>query len=292
MEPTVYDHTPENPLYGLARKAVAPSPRSILPGRERWQVAVLRDRLSLCTSLDRVLRQTHGVADVSVNTGLGSILVRFDIESYPDGFGAVLSQAVESVVIGSILESDFALTALHEAASMSPEHLRSGGLMRIAARLLPPQTPPSASEIWKDGAFIGAVALVAGAFLPAAYFVGSVVCVATGLIIKHFWEKSNWANQPSSFGSELQPVSPDRSHPIRRLIKTLPHLESKIWIASLCSVATKVVNMMPSLIIGFALTIVSTGPSPWLSGALGITTAPMQLLFVVGVGALMWALES
>ncbi|MCU1295023.1 MAG: hypothetical protein JWP08_3873, partial [Bryobacterales bacterium] len=42
MEPTVYDHTPENPLYGLARKAVAPSPRSILPGRERWQVAVLR----------------------------------------------------------------------------------------------------------------------------------------------------------------------------------------------------------------------------------------------------------
>ncbi|MCU1276453.1 MAG: Lipid export ATP-binding/permease protein MsbA [Bryobacterales bacterium] len=57
---------------------VAMSVRSRVPGRERWNIPVLRDNPALCAAVELVLRGDPGVIDAHASSSTGSLLLRFE----------------------------------------------------------------------------------------------------------------------------------------------------------------------------------------------------------------------
>ena len=86
---------------------------------------------------------------------------------------------------------------------------------------------------------------------------------------------------------------PGRSqpHPFARLWRHMTGHRRDVIVASLFSVANKVFDLAPPLLIGVAVDTVVARQDSWLAG-LGIVDLRLQLLVLAGVTAVIWILES
>jgi ATP-binding cassette subfamily B protein len=68
--------------------------RSAIPGRERWEVDVIKQRPQLARRVGESLRSNPSFSEVEANPMTGRVLVIFSPASFPDGAGPVIQRTV------------------------------------------------------------------------------------------------------------------------------------------------------------------------------------------------------
>lgn len=81
------------------------------------------------------------------------------------------------------------------------------------------------------------------------------------------------------------------THPLRQLLHIASVSKSKTVFATVCSIANKICDIVPEILIGLSIDVVVNQERSLVS-ALGISNPYNQLLFIGGITALFWILES
>lgn len=231
-------------------------PRSITPGRQRWDITYLREQPGFADHLVEALRQSQGVATVRANTVTGRILIHHDDSMTSDDVGRLVRQSVSLIVQGpptpaprtEIAKADFPPTA--------------GGDSGRPVLLL-------------AGAAAGAL-LLGNMLLQSPLVRLGAVVVATGAVVLRAWRRSGQADL--ALGGNRK----SRRHPLMQIVG--PH-RRQLYLSTALSAAGQALDLMPPLIIGWMAVVLLSGTSPTLVG-LGLTTAPGQLWFLGALTAL------
>lgn len=89
----------------------------------------------------------------------------------------------------------------------------------------------------------------------------------------------------------MQKIPDTDRHPLVQLLSYLKPYRTKVSLATLFSVLNKLFDLAPPILIGVAVDIVVQGTESFI-GRLGIMDPADQLLFLAGVTAIVWILES
>jgi len=243
---------------GRGREALRIGPRSVIPGRQRWDVGVVLGQPHLAELLETALRDSPGVEVVQANPVTGRLLVCHDTAVSSEEIGQIIRQAVAQVV--------------PQAATIPAQSRQPSVAPAQAPR--PRLTAPSL-------ALVGGAAAVAAPTLgrslrrsPLARL-GSVL-LATVAVVRRAWRRSRRAQQASAV-----PLRSTR-HPLLQIVGS--H-KRKFYLASLLTIFGQIFDLVPTLLIGLMAVVLITGKSAALV-RLGLAGASSQLLFLAGATAL------
>lgn len=82
-----------------------------------------------------------------------------------------------------------------------------------------------------------------------------------------------------------------RAYPLQRLLQYSRAHRRTVWVASICSVANKVFDLAPPILIGLAVDVVVNQQASWLADQ-GITSIKGQFIALSLLTVLVWGLES
>lgn len=254
---------------GHLTEASGVRPRSVIPGRQRWDVVVVLGRPWMADLLEAGLRKSPGVGMVQVNPVTGRLLIYHDTGLSRADVEQLVRHAVSQVVWRAAgPTSGFSGSEPGVALVPEGERPRTAKIKSLATR---PWTVAG-----------GAVALgwVAGRFLLRSPLVRlGAVAAATVVVVWRAWRRSQRSQQNAT-----APLGTPR-HPLLRIVG--PH-RRKFYLASSLSVLGQILDMTPALSVGVIFSLLMVGGSAFLAG-LGLTTVPAQLLFVCGATALVSA---
>ncbi|MFF0725366.1 ATP-binding cassette domain-containing protein [Streptomyces sp. NPDC004134] len=247
----------------------APRPRSILPGRQRWEVALFRGRPGLARVAEASLRQAPGIEDVRVNPVTGRVLLRHDHTLAPRDAARLLHLAVDRV-----------LTALHTPAA------HGGGTEPAAPpAYLPEARSPRGSEGTARrlprilGLGCAAAAALAGGplllrFLRRPLLTLGAAAVATAVVVRRAWRRTDRAREgPAAAGP--------RRHAVRRIIG---RHRRKFGMAALLSALSTLAEMALFALTPSIVLLVARGGSATLT-RYGIAGISAQLGTLAAAGA-------
>lgn len=257
-----------------SRDRAVPRPRSILPGRQRWEVDLFRGRPGLAGVAEASLRQAPGIEDVHVNPVTGRVLLRHDRTLGPRDAARLLHLAVDRV-----------LTALHTPAANA---LGSGPAAEPAtppARLpaaRAPRGPEGAARRLPTilGLGCAAAAAVAGGplllrFLRRPLLTLGAAAVATAVVVRRAWRRTDRAREgPDGAGP--------RRHAVRRIVG---RHRRKFGMAALLSGLSTLAEMALFALTPSIVLLVARGGSATLT-RYGIVGLSAQLGTLAGAGAL------
>lgn len=249
---------------GRRTEASGVRPRSVIPGRQRWDVAVVLGRPSVADLLEAGLRKSPGVGMVRANPITGRLLIHHDTGLSRADVEQLVRHAVSQLVWRAAgTPSGFSGSEPGVALVPGGERPHTAQTKSLAAR---PLTVAG-----------GAVALawVAGRFLVRSPLVRLVAVAATTVVVVwRGWRRSQRSQQNATLSTPR--------HPLLRIVG--PH-RRKFYLASFLSVLGQVLDMTPALSIGVIFSLLMVGGSAFLAG-LGLATVPAQLWFVCGATAL------
>lgn len=251
-------------LMGRWRETPRVQPRSVIPGRQRWDIAVMLNQPQTAKLLEAELRESPGVGTVRANPVTGRLLIHHDMLLSSEEVDRLVREAVALVVRQ--------VTALTRAARPEP----SGKPTRARHQ------HRTALSFGPAGSAVGALAVLAGLLSPAPFVRLGTLLVATAGVVRRAWRKSTRARQASA--AEQAPTVPLRTirHP---LLKIVGSHKRQFYLASLLSILVQVLDMAPALIIGWLIVVLITGKSAALV-RLGLGTASSQLGLLTGIIAL------
>jgi len=236
------------------RGALRVGPRSVIAGRQRWDMGVVRGRPGVAELLEAALREAPGVGVVQVNPVTGRLLVYHE---------AVLS----SEEVGQLVRRAVALAVRQPIAPTRtrPGPARPEPSVTVGAR-------PGRRAVASVAVAASAVgALVVGRALRRSPLVrfGAVVA-ATVAIAWRTWRRS-------------RPAAPTQAgrHPLLRIVG--PY-RRRFYAASLLSVLVQFLDTAMFLVFGSILLVLASGKRPALV-RLGLTSASSQLWFLTGAAA-------
>ena len=87
------------------------------------------------------------------------------------------------------------------------------------------------------------------------------------------------------------PLTPDHTPGLFRLLRRLQPHRRTLWLASGCSVLNKLFDLAPPVLIGLAVDVVARQQSSWLAG-FGFRSVPSQLTLLAVLSFLIWSAES
>jgi len=249
---------------GRQREELTVRPRSVIPGRQRWDIAVALGRPRVAELLEAGLRGSSGIGEVRANPVTGRLLIYHD---------PVLSSArVDQLVRQAVLAVRQAITAARSSGSEP-----SVVLARVQPR----------HDIAKSLALAGsaaiAFALIRGKSLrlsqlvhptPAVYLGG--ILLATMAVVRRAWQRSSRSQQASAV-----PLRSMR-HPLLQIVGPR---KQRFYLASFLSILAQLLEMALFLVVGWMLSVLTTGSSTALV-RIGLASASGQLWFLVGVAAL------
>ncbi|MGP3976401.1 ATP-binding cassette domain-containing protein [Streptomyces sp. 8N114] len=282
----------------FSRLADAPlRPRSVLPGRQRWEVEAVLRRPNLARLLETSLQAVPGIDRAEVSPVTGRVLLFHE---------TALSSRDAARLLGETVAQVLTQAADHPAPRRAP---------RGTSRRVPRQTPRRADRDEDEappvadrtrhssgtgtGSGVGVVAVVgAGAGAAVALGVGKhvlkvlsapwvslgLVAAATTVVIRRAWRRSNADRAAAEGSSDTSGASgsPSRRHFLTRLIG--PH-RRKFALATALSVVSQAVEMGLFALMSYAITVLVGGGSQTLTG-LGLVGLETQLPFLAGVMAL------
>lgn len=237
-------------------------PRSVIPGRQRWDVGVVLGRPCVAEFLEVGLRESPGVGGVRVNPVTGRLLIIH---------GTVLSSAdVDQLVRDTVaLAVRQAMTRTLSSRPASSMVSTRGGHRQ---RAVPSDTFAGGATLAASAAV--AIALIEGKFLfqSAVVRFGGVL-VATVVVVQRAWRRTTHSQTASTI--------PRRSvrHPLLHIVG--PH-RRQFYLASLLSILAQILEMMLQVFVGWILLVLTTGTSVALV-SLGLASAASQLWFLTGV---------
>ncbi|MFJ9413782.1 ATP-binding cassette domain-containing protein [Streptomyces sp. NPDC101227] len=233
--------------------------RSVIPGRQRWDVGCVLGRPRIAETLAAALRKIPGIREARANPVTGRLLVLHD-------------PTVNATDVGRLIRKAIALIAE-----------RTGLPGRPAPG--PSDAPTSTSTAAPNRDTVRTVTLAAGAAAalalgghkllrkPLVAFGGIVT--ATAVIVRRAWSAAAAQRDSSSATGASQ-------HPLLRIVG--PH-KRRFCFASLLSVTSQITEMALSLFLGWIALILIKGESAALVG-IGLAGASAQLWFLAGAAAL------
>ncbi|HEX3681461.1 MAG TPA: ATP-binding cassette domain-containing protein [Bryobacteraceae bacterium] len=238
--------------------AIGLKPRSVLPGRQRWEIEGLRDNAPLAASIERWLKQEEGIVKTVANPVTGRVLVLHSPEFSSESVTALIQASVE----------------LSMGTPLPPGE---------KARVTPPSIP---GMVLAGTGVVGMVGLWAGwtIALPAAVAMGAAA--ATTFAIRR------WLSGPARTADKT--FAPDVTrgrHPALILLDYMGAQKKALYRAAAFSVAARLLDMAPPLIIGFGVTILIEGGSTWLGG-FGFTTVMGQVGAITFAGCVLWLAQA
>ena len=227
-------------------------PRSVIPGRQRWDIGFLLGQPSVAELFEAGLKESSGVGEVRANPVTGRLLVLHDKTLSDDEVRQLVRRA---------------------AARLSP----TGGLAASPPAELVEAAPapsPRPSQARMVGAVVGggAAALVLAALVPSPLLRLGAVLGATAIVVWRGWRRSRRARTSAvPDGSTISPLGRILGSHRRRFTR-----------ASILSVIAQTLYVTGAVLGGWMIGILVTGPTAVLVG-LGLATAASQLCFLAGV---------
>ena len=231
------------------------APRSIIPGRQRWDIGVLLGRSRVAELLEAGLAESAGIGAVRANPVTGRLLVHHDTALS----SAQVSQLVREAAVNA--------ASAHGPAVLTPIS-RVSDSQRTA---LPAIRPPHQTPAMESAVGAGAAALVLAGLVRSPLLRLGAVLGATAVVIWRGWQKSRRARILAT------PARPTTS-PLRQILGS--H-RRQFSVASALSVAAQTFYILGAMSTGWMITVLIKGPTASLLH-LGLTTAASQLTFLGG----------
>lgn len=247
------------PITGSSRRTHGLRLRSAVPGRQRWDVGVVLRRPRVAEHIEAELGATAGIVAVEANPVTGRLLIHDDRTLRQDAIAHLVREAVVRAVVGT-------------RAPVSPE--------AAVARMSRLRRRDNASRrvVLASGAGAVAYVLAQGRFVspPPLVRLGAVVVVGVA-VVRRGWRRT----------ARAQPESPESSRARGRpLLRIAGRHRRKMYVATVLSAVAQVLEMVPTVFIGWIFAMLVTGKSAALVG-LGLATVTSQLLFLAGVTAVL-----
>ncbi|MFF7637479.1 ATP-binding cassette domain-containing protein [Kitasatospora sp. NPDC008050] len=251
------------PAAGFRSTESGASPRSVIPGRQRWDVKLVLGRPRTAQVLAAALCRVPGITGAQANPVTGGVLVRHDVR-------------VRAADIGRIIRRTVALIAEDPTGAGRPVPAGSA-----AAPAAPAAPAPRADRsriagpaLAVGGGVAAGVALVRGSALTRQLVAVGGVAVATAVVLRKAWRRTAGASREAAGpGAER--------HPLLEIVG--PH-RRRLYRAAALSVACQAAEMALGTFLGWTgLVLIKGEAAPLVS--LGLTTASAQLWGLAGLVA-------
>ncbi|MFB7507051.1 ATP-binding cassette domain-containing protein [Streptomyces broussonetiae] len=233
------------------------SPRSVTPGRQRWDVKLVLGRPRTAEILAAALRRIPGITKATANPVTGGVLVTHDAR-------------VRATDVGRIVRRAVTLVAEDPTGSGRPAPSRP-----VAA----PATQADPSLVVRPvlavgGGVAAGIALIKGSALSRQLVAAGGVAAATAAVLRKAWHTTVDASQDAA-GTDAE------RHPLVEIVG--PH-RRRLYGAVAVSVACQVSEMALGTFLGWTGLVLIKGEAAPLA-RLGLTTASAQLLGLAGLMA-------
>lgn len=232
---------------GRRHEKLSVRPRSVIPGRQRWDIGVVSGRPRLAVALETNLCHAPGVLAARANPVTGRLLVRHDSRLTGEQVGKLVLQAVAAVVRKITGSRQVAPTGQGET---------DNGLALVA---------------------VGATAAIVAVSVPAPLVGLGAVLGTTAVIIRTAWRKSERAAR--------QEPSPPKWAKQPPLLTIVGRYRKRFYLASALSVLGQLMDMVLVLVIGWIVLVLIRGESAALIG-IGLTGATTQIWVLAAAAAL------
>ncbi|MDP5310173.1 ABC transporter ATP-binding protein/permease [Streptomyces poriferorum] len=233
------------------------SPRSVTPGRQRWDVKLVLGRPRTAEILAAALRHIPGITEAQANPVTGGVLVRHDARLRATDIGRIIRRAVTRV-------------AEEPAGAGRPAPARPAPASAPRADLGPVVRPVLAV----GGGVAAGVALIKGSTLSRQLVAAGGVATATAVVLRKAWRGTvDTSRDATGTGAER--------HPLLEIVG--PH-RRRLYRAAALSVACQTAEMALGTFLGWTgLVLIKGEAAPLVS--LGLTTASAQLWGLAGLVA-------
>ncbi|MGW2822472.1 ATP-binding cassette domain-containing protein [Streptomyces sp. NPDC001443] len=233
-------------------------PRSVISGRQRWDVKLVLGRPQTAEVLVAVLRRIPGITEAQASPITGGLLVRHDARVRGADVGGLVRRAVALVVAGSA-----------GARRPAPARPAAGPAPSTGRGVVGP-------ALAVGGGVAAGLALIRGASLTKQLVALGGVAVATGVVVRKAWRRTVDAalDLPEAETGAAR-------HPLLEIVG--PH-RRRLYRASALSVACQVSEMALGTFLGWTALVLIKGRAAPL-GHLGLTTASAQLWGLAGLVA-------
>lgn len=248
-------------IMGRRRKDLGVRARSVIPGRQRWDIGVVLGRPRVAELMEAGLLKSPGVGAVRANPVTGRLLIQHDTALSGEEVDELVREAVSLAVLRA---TTLTRSPRPPEPSVVPAQVRH-------------RRPTRPSFALSSGSAAVALALTRGRFLRRSPLVrlGAVV-LATVAVVRRAWRRSRRSQQASAVSLR------STRHPLLHIVG--PH-KRQFYSAAFLSVLGQILDMLPALLVGWMASVLITGKSAALV-RLGLTSASGQLWFLAGVTAL------
>lgn len=232
---------------GRRYEKLSARPRSVIPGRQRWDIGVVSGRPRLAGILETNLSGAPGVLAARANPVTGRLLIHHDTSLT----GEQVAQIVLRTVAGVVRKIDGS-----GQVTTAEQPKTEGGLALIA---------------------VGASATIVAVSLPAPVVGLGAVLGTTAIIIRTAWRRSKRAarREPSPPKWAKQPP----------LLTIVGKHRKRFYFASALSVLGQLMDMLLVLVIGWIVLVLVRGESAALI-SIGLTSAATQIWVLATTAAL------
>ncbi|GGN34027.1 ABC transporter ATP-binding protein/permease [Streptomyces fuscichromogenes] len=231
------------------------SPRSVTPGRQRWDVKLVLGRPRTAEILAAALRRIPGITEVRANPVTGGVLVRHDARVRATDVGRIVRRAV-TLVAADPTGAGRPAPARPEAAPAS--QVDRGLVVRPVLAV--------------GGGVAAGIALVKGSALSRQLVAVGGVAVATAAVLRKAWRGTGDASREAA-GPGVE------RHPLAEIVG--PH-RRRLYEAVALSVACQASEIALGTFLGWTGLVLIKGQAAPLV-RLGLTTASAQLFGLAGL---------
>ncbi|MDH6706572.1 ATP-binding cassette subfamily B protein [Kitasatospora sp. MAA19] len=229
-------------------------PRSVIPGRQRWDVKLVLGRPRMAEVLAAALRRVPGIREAQASPVTGGVLVRHDARVSATDVGRIVRRAVTLVAEGP---AGAGRRAPNRPGAEPAARVDRGVVVRPVLAV--------------GGCVAAGVALIRGSALSRQLVALGGVAAATAAVVRKAWRRTADATRDLS-------GAPGR-HPLLEIVG--PH-RRRLYRASALSVACQISEMALGTFLGWtALVLIKGEAAPLVR--FGLTTASAQLWGLAGL---------
>ncbi|MFE2067201.1 ATP-binding cassette domain-containing protein [Streptomyces sp. NPDC059467] len=233
------------------------SPRSVTPGRQRWDVKLVLGRPRTAQILAAALRRIPGITEAQANPVTGGVLVRHDARVGATDVGRIVRRAVTLVAEDPT-----------GAGRPAPARPVAAPAPRVDRGLV------VRPVLAVGGGVAAGIALIKGSALSRQLVAVGGVAAATTAVVRKAWRRTVDASQDAA-GTGVE------GHPLVEIVG--PH-RRRLYEAVAVSVACQVSEMALGTFLGWTGLVLIKGEAAPLV-RLGLTTASAQLFGLAGLMA-------
>ncbi|KJK57982.1 ABC transporter [Saccharothrix sp. ST-888] len=239
-------------------------PRSVIPGRQRWDVRLVLGRPQAAEVLVAALRRVPGITGAQANPITGGVLIRHDVRVRAGDVGGLLRRAVAVLTRAGVGGRTRVVADAGRPASATTSEAPAPDADRVGIRPV----------LAVAGGVAAGLALVRRSAFSKSLVALGVVATATTVVVRRAWSRT--------VDEARESAGPEAArHPLLEIVG--PH-RRRFYRASALSVACQVSELALGTFLGWSALVLIKGQAAPLV-RLGLTTASAQLWGLAGLVA-------